>query len=35
MSDGDPCPRCGSTNTTVMPDWDDVTLVCGDCRYGT
>lgn len=36
MSDGDPCPRCESTNTWVDRNLSyPEEIVCRDCNHGT
>lgn len=35
MNDGDPCPRCGSTNTWVDRNMSyPEEIVCRDCNHG-
>ncbi len=29
------CPRCASTNTRAIDHFDEPSIVCDECRYGT
>ncbi|KAB7761773.1 hypothetical protein [Mycolicibacterium mucogenicum] len=29
------CPRCSSMRTRSMDHWEEPTIVCDDCGYGT